>query len=467
MRFSVRFCGVLLIIIIGSVGAEADVLTVGIGGTYGTIQDAIAAAVTMGGDNTLKLRAGTFEEHIWVTDLMTSGSLTIIGGWNVWFNSRDPDPSSTVILSASTVAASFEYGGGTIRFDGVTFTGNNPADYGGGIYALMTGDSRLILDHCIITGGFSGKSGGGAHLHLSTTASLEMLDCTVYDNEVVNSQGVFGGGVYLYLNNSATGKISWSSISGNTMATGGSSNALGGGLCVEMWGDGSLEISDCIFEDNTLGSADGLRQGSEIRVTAYSFSADDMPHIEIRRNRFHSLPSIEASSVLYLKSNNAETAISDSWFSGGADAGLVAYMQGSGILYLNNITVTDFEGISVEVNSDMTRDFQVLSLANSILWDNGTDTPELPDWMADQGNLVGTDPLFVDPADRNFRLQEGSPAIDTAVGTPQGGFSEVDLHTLDRQIGSAVDAGGSEWGGIFGNGFEAGTDRIWSSHSPN
>ena len=60
----------------------------------------------------------------------------------------------------------------------------------------------------------------------------------------------------------------------------------------------------------------------------------------------------------------------------------------------------------------------------------------------------------------------GSPAIDIGNNSPAGGLADTDLNGLQRLIGSAVDAGACEWGGIFADGFETDDTRYWSASTP-
>ena len=441
------------------VSAEAAVFTAGPGGTYPTIQEAVIAAVAAGGDNHIKIRAGTFDEELFIIG-MTSGSLTFLGGWSIFFNSRNPDPSSTVIHSTGGYpAASLEHSGGAVRFDGMTFTSDHPSGNGGAIYALLTGTAQLFLNHCVITGSSAGGVGGGGYIKLSESSGFELWDCEISNNLSLTPTNVDGGGLYLYMNSlSATGKITWSTIENNALQTAGSSNTRGAGIFLEMWG-GQFEISDCLFSNNTLGTANGDREGSEMYLSLYGFS--DTPIVQMRRNRFHSSSNIGASDMVHVFTNgDVETTITDSWFSGGAGTGIFAEYYNAGTLIINNITGTDFNGTAILVVTDGNED--LVSLTNSIVWNSDLDWA-LPAGAAISGNVVGVNPLFVDPAGRNFRLQQGSPAIDTSSGSPIGGFSDKDLHGLSRLIGSAVDAGGSEWGGLFADSFEVGTTRVWAA----
>lgn len=58
------------------------------------------------------------------------------------------------------------------------------------------------------------------------------------------------------------------------------------------------------------------------------------------------------------------------------------------------------------------------------------------------GDLVNVDPLFVDAAAGNYRVQNASPAVNSGVDT--GSMAEMDLDGKPRTIGSAVDRGAYE-----------------------
>lgn len=74
---------VVLAVLLHCVSVEAAVFTAGMNGTYPTVQGAISAALAAGGDNHIKVRAGTFDEDLFIFG-MTSGSLIFLGGWSVF-----------------------------------------------------------------------------------------------------------------------------------------------------------------------------------------------------------------------------------------------------------------------------------------------------------------------------------------------------------------------------------------------
>lgn len=458
MRGFTRVAVGVLTVLSACAGVEAAVFTVGIGGTYPTVQGAIDAAVAIGGDNYIKIRASTFPEFIYVPATMTSGSLSFTGGWNAFFTSRNPDPASTVIHNfGDGTAVTIQHVGGTVRFDGITFTGNNSTADGGALFASLFGDARLFLDHCVIASSSTGGRGGGGMVALHNTARFELFDCVVSNNLALNAAGTTGGGLHLYLTDFSTGTIAWSTIENNSIQTAGSSVIKGGGIYLQMLMDAQFEIVDSIFSNNILGPTTGVRYGSDLLVLAYAGA----PNVELRRNRFQADSSGAGLQTLYVGlASDATAAVSDSWFWGGSLNAVTTEVADDGRLYFNNNTVTEFAATALYLGAYGSQ--FLLSITNNIIWNNGVDLPNLPPGTITSGNLIGVDPLFVNPLERNYRLNLGSPAIDIAPGTPAGGLSAVDLHNLPRVMGTAVDAGASEWGGIFGDGFEAGTVRMWS-----
>jgi hypothetical protein len=75
--------------------------------------------------------------------------------------------------------------------------------------------------------------------------------------------------------------------------------------------------------------------------------------------------------------------------------------------------------------------------------DSGTCDPT--DLGPDQGdNIIDQDPLFFDPANGDFRLSVGSPAIDQGDLDPPGGLPNPDHAGITRPFGSAPDMGALE-----------------------
>ena len=89
---------------------------------------------------------------------------------------------------------------------------------------------------------------------------------------------------------------------------------------------------------------------------------------------------------------------------------------------------------TAQYKSDMTGTVIRNNLFRASSWDVGTDPPPTKDHNVEPA----TDPKFVDEANHNFQLREGSPAIDAGVATPFTG----------EFAGKAPDCGAFEFGMI-------------------
>jgi parallel beta-helix repeat protein len=118
--------------------------------------------------------------------------------------------------------------------------------------------------------------------------------------------------------------------------------------------------------------------------------------------------------------------------------GIVTRAGARGALVANNVVYANRgAGILLESSSS---DSQV---RNNIAWQNtGGNLANSGVATAQSNNLVGVDPRFVNAGARDFRLQAGSPAIDT--GTPVSAVT-VDFDGVPRPQHAAYDIGAFEW----------------------
>jgi hypothetical protein len=131
----------LSILIALPASSQVTVLEVGPTATYTTIQDAIDAVVN-GADTEIRVEQNlTYTENLEVPATFDSGSLSILGGWDATFSTRDPDPEHTVIDGdASGRALNILIEGGRLLVDGFTFT-NGKGD-GAGVRVETIGSPR-------------------------------------------------------------------------------------------------------------------------------------------------------------------------------------------------------------------------------------------------------------------------------------------------------------------------------------
>jgi hypothetical protein len=105
-------------------------------------------------------------------------------------------------------------------------------------------------------------------------------------------------------------------------------------------------------------------------------------------------------------------------------------------IYRNNILVQNGVGLQLESGSDAGNPVWT----NNLVFGNTTDYAGTTSLAGANGNL-SADPLFVDAATGNYRLQPGSPAINA--GSPTGAPT-TDFDGTARPQGPAVDIGAFE-----------------------
>ncbi|MCB0649381.1 MAG: hypothetical protein KDC49_22080, partial [Saprospiraceae bacterium] len=227
-------------------------------------------------------------------------------------------------------------------------------------------------------------------------------------------------------------------------------NAIPNGEEGGAWWDGSffdsalLEIRNTTFRNNyaTLGGA---------------FYGEGSRNLKIIHSIFHDNTSITRGGAMYLTPDN--------------EGGIAEVLLENDLFYNNNapvnggaIAVTSTIGINLNViNSTISKNSPdginynsagLVNILNTIIWDNGSasvtgmNPPNVQNSIIEFGGGMGVnnkdeDPQFQDPGLNDFRLSEGSPAIDMGdngfVGTTE------DLDGLPRITNGTVDIGAYEF----------------------
>ena len=173
-----------------------------------SLREAIIAANADPGHQTVMLGPGTYELSIAGIneDLSLTGDLDITDGVTI----TAADPLFTII-DGNQLDRVFDVAANAtgVEFRNLTITGGSvpgALDTGGGI---RTGaDSETTLDHCIVTGNYAGRWGGGI---LHSGSFMEVLNSTVSDNTADTA----GGGILACCEATSELVLSGSTLSDN------------------------------------------------------------------------------------------------------------------------------------------------------------------------------------------------------------------------------------------------------------
>jgi hypothetical protein len=252
------------------VGADEVSCLARVGGVnYLTVQAAVDAASP---GQTVQVAEGTCYENVSIAK-----SVTLEGGWDTSFSTRDADPASASTIDgmgAGRVVSITETGGSiAVTIDGFTITDGDATglggsgmgyDVGGGIYSRRA-DTTIIS--CTITGNLASAStigwGGGVGLYGGNST---LRGNTVQSNTASTADNGYGGGIYFRSMSSAL--ADGNTIRGNLASATG--QGYGGGVGIHF---GSVTLQDNTVYDNVATSASNGRGGG-VYVYACTASLD-------------------------------------------------------------------------------------------------------------------------------------------------------------------------------------------------
>lgn len=396
-----------------SLNTLASTITVNWDGTgdFLTIQDAIDAAVY--GD-IINVKPGTYIENVTLKNGVAvvgegADECIIDGGSNgpVIYSTKC---NSQTILKSFTITNGSGYinqygrslGGGmynnhsnpTITY--CVFTGNS-VEYGGGIY--NDNRSNPEIRTCLFIDNIAEWWGGGiVNYHYSNP---KVLSCNFYKNIAR-----YGGGIYNY--NFCNAEIR-NCVFKENIATSEIYFSCGGGIYNDK--ESNSFISNCLFIDNTVSDAGGgvYNRSSSPTVINCAFNGN--------------WANIYGGAIGNFKASNPTVANCILWKNRANHDGNEVYnIELSGyepcIPYLSYCNISNSGG-------------------SGINWDVSIGI--------DDGNNIDTNPLFVNPAEKDFHLLPESPCID--MGDPDSEFQPgaTDLDGNPRIDNGIVDMGAYEF----------------------
>jgi parallel beta-helix repeat protein len=169
------------------------------------------------------------------------------------------------IVGAQRITSYHVVTGADATIDGFTIKSGNADGTGADIYGagMYINTCSPTVRNCTFDDHLADASGAGMCIFNSTSSTIE--NCIFISNELVPSSGGGGGAIFSYQNISVTIK--------NSVFTG--NHASRGGAIYQL-AVGSLDISNCLFEDNYAYNIDGTCIGGAIYVKGHP-SEDDGP----------------------------------------------------------------------------------------------------------------------------------------------------------------------------------------------
>lgn len=453
---------------------------------FATITSAIAAAKT--GD-IVQVAGGTYAENVALGAFNSpvGKPLTLLGGFNAAFTSRDAQVHASIIdggLAAPAVQLHLNTGQ-TTTLDGFVITrgrglGSDWQDgggHGGGVYVEQQGTGTTVISHNRIHGNRSNQHtsadsrGGGIHAVTPTwggfAGTVRIQDNHIHDNLAGKGAAINVVGRY-------------AAIDRNLIENNIGHHDHGGGVYIST---GSTDVRGNVIRGNEIGATQGYGWGGGVLIAGAS--------ADLVGNLITDNYTPTAGSGVFWDEGATGTMTNDRVVTNrcpqGSRSAAAIYVDGGpggpSSVVIDNITIADHvcpgtvpDGAAVVVEGGSSIDVR-----NAILWGNSREFATLSAgtisiaWSLTQHAGVGNlhaDPLFANPAAGDYHLRStggrytpsgwvvdasNSPAIDA--GDPAADFSQESAPNGGRinlgAYGNTTQASRSAQGDtIFANGFQ-------------
>ena len=377
---------------------------------------------------------------------ITTSESTDDGGGIFCYNSTSEIRNCTVSSNTAVDSGGGIYCGfsSTVKIIGCTIQGNTTTattSLGGGIYSLQ---SSPKITNCAVTSNSAGYWGAGIYSEDSTPS---ITGCTITNNP----SGDTGGGIFIV--GYSPSKIADCTISGN------SAPYWGGGIYCQS---SSSSITNCTISGNSAGDiAGGIYVSTGSSPTIYRCIIKDNTATTIAGG-------IECDQICNPAIINCTVTNNSAGRGGGID------FYSASRPTITNCTIANNNATSGNGGGFYISSTSRPTLNNCILWGNMASSlgRQIYTWNAGSGailnycdyadntvnanNIVGpgtvtanncivSDPLFVDSANKNYRLLVTSPCIDVGNNSYVPSWVTIDLDGNPRIAKGIVDAGAYEF----------------------
>lgn len=298
------------------------------------------------------------------------------------------------------------FSSGTLTVNGSTFKSNQAGAFGGAIRS--DGGNQLTVNSSTFEGNATNSQGGGAISIQNNTLETVVTGSTFSNNQAGNNGGAI-------VHRDGTMMVGGSTFTSNF--------ATNGGGAIRNWNSGTATVANSSFIYNSAGNDVGNTGGGAIRNDAI---------MTIINSLFVSNEQLDGNGGAVHNTDTLDI-INSTFANNTADAGtgLSVYSRLGTANVRNSILWNSPPPSMLQVASGATA---VVTVTHSIV--NGG--------LAGMGNL-DSDPLFADPVAGNYRLQDGSPAINAGDNASYPGTAPTtDLDGNPRIFNSIIDMGAYE-----------------------
>jgi uncharacterized repeat protein (TIGR01451 family) len=369
--------------------------------------------------------SGTLSGNTIIHNTASTTSGAFAGGLYIYNSSITLSGNTVQGNTASTagwgVAGGLYVSGGSPTLSGNTVQGNtaSSADSGSGGGLYIAGGSPDVSGNTIVSNTASTASWGrGGGLYLST-ASPTLSGNTVQGNTASTANWAEGGGLYI---SAGSPTLNGNTVQRNTAST--ASDGEGGGL----WFSGSdATLSGNRIISNTAAlNAAATGWGGGLRAEGGSYN---LTNNVVAGNHANT----QGSGLWFSSGTSIHAHLLHNTIAGNHSSGQGVYVGTNATLALTNTIVSGHAGVGINVSAGSSATMQA-----TLWYGNVADTGG--------GGTINTsldvygNPVFADPANRDYHLGSGSAAIDTGV---DAGVTE-DLDGLSRPQGCGYDIGAYE-----------------------